>query len=407
MGIRSTRWSALAIVGALALGVAACGGDDEPEQRRRARPERVEAAEDRRLPAAHGRVLRAGQGGQAGLRGLAVDGQREGRPARAQGRARDQGRRLQPEHGRLRLQRADLAATRSTCCSARSPRCSTCPPRRSPSARRCSTSSPRAATRTSSAAASRWCSSPSRRRPRTRATRGRTGSSALPDDKQPKTAAYPTLDDPFAAPTSEGIENDPQGGRDPDRLPRDVHRRPEELRRDRRRDQGQEPGPDRGRHAVRGRHRASCARSPRSTSRRSGSTRPTRRRSATSTSRASAPRSTEGVFYAVSHSQESDTPGNPEFVAKYKEMFGGENVPEDAADAYAAGAGPAGHGRGQQDGRAGRPAQAGRLAAREPRADDPRRPGLERGRQPEGRVPRRPVAERQAGDRAARGRGDV
>ena len=45
---------------------------------------------------------------------------------------------------------------------------------------------------------------------------------------------------------------------------------------------------------------------------------------------------TEGVFYAVSHSQESDTPGNPEFVAKYQEMFGEETVPEDAADAYAA-----------------------------------------------------------------------
>ena len=45
---------------------------------------------------------------------------------------------------------------------------------------------------------------------------------------------------------------------------------------------------------------------------------------------------TEGVFYAVSHSQESDTPGNEEFVAKYQEMFGSDQVPEDAADAYAA-----------------------------------------------------------------------
>jgi len=45
---------------------------------------------------------------------------------------------------------------------------------------------------------------------------------------------------------------------------------------------------------------------------------------------------TEGVFYAVSHSQESDTPGNAEFVEKYQEMFGSEQVPEDAADAYAA-----------------------------------------------------------------------
>jgi branched-chain amino acid transport system substrate-binding protein len=45
---------------------------------------------------------------------------------------------------------------------------------------------------------------------------------------------------------------------------------------------------------------------------------------------------TEGVFYAVSHSQESKTPGNPEFVAAYLKMFGGDTVPEDAADAYAA-----------------------------------------------------------------------
>ena len=45
---------------------------------------------------------------------------------------------------------------------------------------------------------------------------------------------------------------------------------------------------------------------------------------------------TEGVMYAVSHSPEADTPGNAEFVARYEEMFGGL-PPEDAADAYAAG----------------------------------------------------------------------
>jgi branched-chain amino acid transport system substrate-binding protein len=45
---------------------------------------------------------------------------------------------------------------------------------------------------------------------------------------------------------------------------------------------------------------------------------------------------TEGIFYGVSHSKEAETPGNEEFVAKYREMFGGEEVPEDAADAYAA-----------------------------------------------------------------------
>jgi branched-chain amino acid transport system substrate-binding protein len=45
---------------------------------------------------------------------------------------------------------------------------------------------------------------------------------------------------------------------------------------------------------------------------------------------------TEGIAYAVSHSVKATTPGNKEFVAKYKQMYGGTEVPEDAADAYAA-----------------------------------------------------------------------
>lgn len=45
---------------------------------------------------------------------------------------------------------------------------------------------------------------------------------------------------------------------------------------------------------------------------------------------------TEGVFYAVSHHPDADTPGNAEFVEAYDAEFGGL-PPEDAADAYAAG----------------------------------------------------------------------
>jgi branched-chain amino acid transport system substrate-binding protein len=45
---------------------------------------------------------------------------------------------------------------------------------------------------------------------------------------------------------------------------------------------------------------------------------------------------TEGVMYAVSYSPEADTPGNKEFVAEYKKQFGSDIPPEDAADAYAA-----------------------------------------------------------------------
>jgi branched-chain amino acid transport system substrate-binding protein len=45
---------------------------------------------------------------------------------------------------------------------------------------------------------------------------------------------------------------------------------------------------------------------------------------------------TEGIMYAVSHAPQAATPGNEEFVARYEEMFGGL-PPEDAADAFAAG----------------------------------------------------------------------
>jgi branched-chain amino acid transport system substrate-binding protein len=45
---------------------------------------------------------------------------------------------------------------------------------------------------------------------------------------------------------------------------------------------------------------------------------------------------TEGIIYAVSHAPQANTPGNEEFVAAYDEKFGGL-PPEDAADAFAAG----------------------------------------------------------------------
>lgn len=46
---------------------------------------------------------------------------------------------------------------------------------------------------------------------------------------------------------------------------------------------------------------------------------------------------TEGIFYAVSWTEKADTPGNAEFVAEYQRQFGEGLTPaEDAADAYAA-----------------------------------------------------------------------
>ena len=158
----------------------------------------------------------------------------------------------------------------------------------------------------------------------------------LPEDQRPKTAAYPTLDDPFTTPTSEGIEAIlKEGGietvyretytadttnfdsianavksKDPDlvvagtqfedgigfmRALQKVNFTPDWLY--------QTNAPSFGDQYAEG----------------------------------IGVENTEGVFYAVSHSQEASTPGNEEFVAKYQEMFGEETVPEDAADAFAAG----------------------------------------------------------------------
>jgi branched-chain amino acid transport system substrate-binding protein len=157
----------------------------------------------------------------------------------------------------------------------------------------------------------------------------------LPEDQRPKTAAYPTLDDPFAQPVVEGIKEklEPAGirtvyestypadttnfdsianavkGRNPDlvvhgaqfadgigfnRALRKVRFAPDIL--------FETNAPSFGDQFVEG----------------------------------VGEDNTEGTFYAVSHTAKATTPGNQEFVAKYKEMFGGTEVPEDAADAYAA-----------------------------------------------------------------------
>jgi branched-chain amino acid transport system substrate-binding protein len=157
---------------------------------------------------------------------------------------------------------------------------------------------------------------------------------SLPADQRPKTAAYPTLDDPFAVPVLDGIREKFEAGgiktvqkstypvdtnnfdsianavkaKNPDvvlhgatfadgvgfvRALKKVGFKPKML--------FQTSAPSFGDQYVKG----------------------------------VGEDATEGVFYAVSHTPEAATPGNEEFVAKYKEMFGGAEVPEDAADAFA------------------------------------------------------------------------
>jgi branched-chain amino acid transport system substrate-binding protein len=47
---------------------------------------------------------------------------------------------------------------------------------------------------------------------------------------------------------------------------------------------------------------------------------------------------TEGIFYHMSYNEKANTPGNTEFIKRYYEMFpDAKDIPEDVADAYAAG----------------------------------------------------------------------
>jgi branched-chain amino acid transport system substrate-binding protein len=156
----------------------------------------------------------------------------------------------------------------------------------------------------------------------------------LPEDQRPKTAAYPTLDDPFAQPTSEGIEEIFSNAGI-----RTVYRETYTI---------DNPNLDGIANALKARnpdvvvHGATFEDGV-------GMVRALRKADFTPKilyqttapslgdqySQSIGKETTEGIFYAVSHSKEASTPGNEEFVAKYREMFGGEEVPEDAADAYA------------------------------------------------------------------------
>jgi len=156
----------------------------------------------------------------------------------------------------------------------------------------------------------------------------------LPEGERPKTAAYPTLDDPFAQPTSEGIEAIfSKAGIET------VYRETYTI---------DNPNLDGIASALKSRnpdvvvHGATFEDGV-------GMVRALRKAGFTPKilyqttapslgdqySQSIGKGTTEGIFYGVSHSKEASTPGNDEFVAKYREMFGGEEVPEDAADAYA------------------------------------------------------------------------
>ena len=156
----------------------------------------------------------------------------------------------------------------------------------------------------------------------------------LPADKRPKTAAYPTLDDPFAQPTSEGIEKILK-----DAGIKTVYRKTYTI---------DNANLDSIAGAVKN-SKADLVVNGATFEDGVGLVRALRKAHYTPKmlyqtsapsfgdqySKAIGKGTTEGIFYAVSHSKKAKTPGNAEFVKKYEEMFGGSEVPEDAADAYA------------------------------------------------------------------------
>jgi branched-chain amino acid transport system substrate-binding protein len=157
----------------------------------------------------------------------------------------------------------------------------------------------------------------------------------LPAGKRPQTAAYPTLDDPFTTPTSEGIEAIlKQAGI------KTVYRKTytaDTKNFDAIASAVKNANPD---LVVAGTQFEDGVGFLRALGKTGFTPKWLYQTNAPSFgdqySKGVGEENTEGVFYAVSHSQDSDTPGNQDFVAKYQEMFGGDLVPEDAADAFAA-----------------------------------------------------------------------
>jgi branched-chain amino acid transport system substrate-binding protein len=157
---------------------------------------------------------------------------------------------------------------------------------------------------------------------------------SLPPDQRPKTAAYPTLDDPFAVPVLEGIRAklEPAGIKTVYRktYPADTQNfdsianavksaNPELL--------------------VHGATFADGVGFIRALDKVGFDPKYFFQTSAPSFadqfSKGIGEKNTEGIFYAVSWTPEAKTPGNKEFLDAYHEMFGNQVPAEDAADAFA------------------------------------------------------------------------
>src|SRR3712207_162453 len=157
----------------------------------------------------------------------------------------------------------------------------------------------------------------------------------LPEDQRPKTAAYPVLDDPFAAPTAGGIQEILEAGgietvyeetyaidtRNFDTIVNAM----------------KAANPDIVVHGAQSEDGIGMLRAMLQADFRPAwlyqTNAPTL---GEQYAEAVGVENTEGVVFGISHAPEADTPGNEEFVQAYEDKFGGP-PPEDAADAFAAG----------------------------------------------------------------------
>jgi branched-chain amino acid transport system substrate-binding protein len=157
---------------------------------------------------------------------------------------------------------------------------------------------------------------------------------SLPAEKRPKTAAYPTLDDPFAVPVLEGIRKklEPAGIRT-------VYKKtyPADTQNfDAIANAVKAANPD---LLVHGATFADGVGFIRALSKVGFDPKYFFETSAPSFagqfSKGVGVKNTEGIFYAVSWTPEAKTPGNQDFLDGFKKLFGNETPAEDAADAFA------------------------------------------------------------------------
>jgi branched-chain amino acid transport system substrate-binding protein len=158
---------------------------------------------------------------------------------------------------------------------------------------------------------------------------------ALPEGERPTTAAYPTQDDPFAAPVIDGIRSQLEAG-GIETVYETVYP-PETTNFDTIASDIKSSGAELVAHGAVFEDGIGMIRSFQKVGYNPASFFETSAPSNSSQfSDAIGLENTEGIFYAVSWHPDTDTPMNPEFVAAYKAKFDGAVPAEDAADGFAA-----------------------------------------------------------------------